>query len=54
MSARLSSKMDNWDRIEDASPHYYGDNFPNGEITDFDYLKKVRGRPPLDSFRPRK
>jgi len=34
--------MDNWDVLEDATPHYYGDNFPNGEISDFDYIRKLR------------
>ena len=39
---RLNREMDNWDRLEDATPHYYGDNFPNGEISDFDYIKALR------------
>lgn len=39
---RLSPQMDNWDHLEDATPHYYGDNFPNGEISDFDYIKTLR------------
>jgi hypothetical protein len=38
----LNPAMDNWDRLQDATPHYYGDNFPNGEISDFDYIKKLR------------
>ncbi|HPA16255.1 MAG TPA: hypothetical protein PLU30_00810 [Verrucomicrobiae bacterium] len=40
---RLNEAMDNWDRLTDATPHYYGDNFPNGEISDFAYIKKLRG-----------
>jgi O-glycosyl hydrolase len=28
--------------MADATPHYYGDNFPNGEITDFDYIRRIR------------
>jgi hypothetical protein len=40
--ARLNRNMDNWERLEDATPHYYGDNFPNGEISDFDYLRTLR------------
>lgn len=40
--ARLNRNMDNWDRLEDATPHYYGDNFPNGEISDFGYIKTLR------------
>jgi hypothetical protein len=39
---RLNPAMDNWEKIEDATPHYYGDNFPNGEISDFDYIKTLR------------
>ena len=42
MGARLDEAMDNWDRLEDATPHYYGDNFPNGEVSDFEYLRKLR------------
>lgn len=42
VGVRLNRKMDNWDRIEDAVPHYYGDNFPNGELSDFDYLRHIR------------
>ena len=38
----LNEKMDNWDDLDDARPHYYADNFPNGEISDFGYLEKVR------------
>lgn len=33
----LNEAMDNWDTIEYAKAHYYGDNFPNGEISDFHY-----------------
>ncbi|MHC4706780.1 MAG: glycoside hydrolase [Planctomycetota bacterium] len=39
---RLNREMDNWDKLGDATPHYYGDNFPNGEISDFEYIKKLR------------
>jgi AraC-like DNA-binding protein len=42
VGVRLNRQMDNWDRIEDAVPHYYGDNFPNGELSDFDYLRNIR------------
>ncbi|MCP3932561.1 MAG: hypothetical protein GY705_26115 [Bacteroidetes bacterium] len=34
--------MDNWDKIEDATVHYYGDNFHNSEISDFNYIKKIQ------------
>jgi O-glycosyl hydrolase len=39
---RLNRQMDNWDVLADATPHYYGDNFPNGEISDFNYIRKIR------------
>ncbi len=42
IGVRLAPAMDNWDRFEDATPHYYGDNFPNGEISDFEYLRAIR------------
>ncbi len=42
IGTRLDGDMRNWDRLEDATPHYYGDNFPNGEISDFSYLKTLR------------
>jgi O-glycosyl hydrolase len=44
MGAYLNEAMDNWDHFEDAVPHYYGNNFPNSEICDFDYLKEIRKR----------
>ena len=40
--ALLNREMTNWDRASDASPHYYGDNFPNCETSDFDYMKRIR------------
>ena len=42
IGVRLNPAMDNWDRPADATPHYYADNFPNGEISDFDYLRELR------------
>ncbi len=39
---RLNPEMDNWDRLADATPHYYGDNFPNGEVSDFEYIRTLR------------
>jgi len=39
---RLSRAMDNWDTLADATPHYYGDNFPNGEVSDFEYIRQLR------------
>ena len=42
IGARLAETLDNWDNPDHATPHYYGDNFPNGEISDFDYIRKIR------------
>jgi hypothetical protein len=42
IGAQLNPEMTNWDRPEDASPHYYGDNFPNCETSDFGYNRRVR------------
>lgn len=39
MGTRLKPDMSNLDNSADASPHYYGDNFPNGELSNFDYNK---------------
>ncbi len=39
---QLKADFSNWDNFEDASVHYYGDNFPNGEISDFSYNKKIQ------------
>jgi len=37
----LKADLSNFDHLEDASAHYYGDNFPNGEVSDFKYLKHI-------------
>jgi hypothetical protein len=42
IGALLNPEMTNWDRAADASPHYYGDNFPNCEISDFEYIRRIR------------
>ena len=42
MGHRLLPDMSNLDRLSDATPHYYGDNFPNGEVTDFEYIRALR------------
>jgi O-glycosyl hydrolase len=39
---RLKPDLSNFGVLSDATPHYYGDNFPNGEITDFEYIRKIR------------
>lgn len=42
LGKKLKPDYSNWDDFDYASVHYYGDNFPNGEISDFDYNKKVQ------------
>lgn len=42
MGTRLNPDMSNLDNLADASPHYYGDNFPNGEVSDFDYNRHIQ------------
>ena len=37
MGTRLRPDMSNLDNLADAKPHYYGDDFPNGEVSDFAY-----------------
>lgn len=37
MGTELKRDLSNLDHLADATPHYYGDNFPNGEVSDFDY-----------------
>lgn len=39
---KLNREMTNWDDLEDATPHYYGDNFPNGNLSDFGYNRRVQ------------
>lgn len=39
MGTELKRDLSNLDNLADATPHYYGDNFPNGEVSDFDYSK---------------
>ena len=42
MCSELHEGMDNWDHLEDAKAHYYGDNFPNGEVSNFDYNRAIQ------------
>ena len=37
MGTKLLPDMSNLDNLADAKPHYYGDDFPNGELSDFAY-----------------
>lgn len=41
IGTQLHEAMDNWDVLDDAVSHYYGSNFPNGEICDFEYNRKI-------------
>jgi O-glycosyl hydrolase len=39
MGSELKPDLSNLDNLHDATPHYYGDNFPNGEVSSFDYSR---------------
>ncbi|MCX6624524.1 MAG: hypothetical protein NTY38_26385, partial [Acidobacteria bacterium] len=39
---RLKRDLSNFDDLGSATPHYYGDNFPNGEISDFEYSRRIQ------------
>jgi hypothetical protein len=41
MGSELKPDLSNLDNLHDATPHYYGDNFPNGEISSFDYSRRA-------------
>ena len=41
MGSELKPDLSNIDNLADATPHYYGDNFPNGEVSDFNYSKQA-------------
>jgi O-glycosyl hydrolase len=41
MGSELKPDLSNMDTLSDAAPHYYGDNFPNGEVSDFAYSKRA-------------
>jgi O-glycosyl hydrolase len=42
MGTELKQDLSNVEDLHDATPHYYGDNFPNGEVSDFDYSRRTR------------
>jgi hypothetical protein len=42
MGTQLKPDLSNADDLRDATPHYYGDNFPNGEVSNFDYSRRTR------------
>ncbi len=41
MGTELKPDLSNMDNLADATPHYYGDNFPNSEVSSFEYNKHV-------------
>lgn len=42
MGTQLKRDLSNVEELKDATPHYYGDNFPNSEVSDFDYSRRTR------------
>jgi hypothetical protein len=41
MGTQLKPDLSNLDDLRDATPHYYGDNFPNSEVSNFDYSRHI-------------
>ncbi|MGO8759103.1 MAG: hypothetical protein ACLQG3_13355 [Terracidiphilus sp.] len=41
MGTELKPDLSNLEDLADATPHYYGDNFPNSELSSFDYSRHV-------------
>ncbi|HEX9199632.1 MAG TPA: glycoside hydrolase family 30 beta sandwich domain-containing protein [Acidobacteriaceae bacterium] len=41
MGTQLKPDLSNLEDLRDATPHYYGDNFPNGEVSNFDYSRHI-------------
>jgi hypothetical protein len=39
MGTELKPDLSNLEDLKDATPHYYGDNFPNSEVSSFDYSR---------------
>lgn len=42
MGTQLKPDLSNVEDLHDATPHYYGDNFPNSEVSNFDYSRRAR------------
>lgn len=42
VGSQLHPSMDNWDHLNDAKAHHYGENFPNGEVSDFAYNRAIQ------------
>lgn len=41
MGSELKPNLSNFEDLRDATPHYYGDNFPNSEVSSFAYSKQA-------------
>ena len=41
MGTQLKPNLSNFDDPNDATPHYYGDNFPNSEVSSLDYSRHI-------------
>jgi O-glycosyl hydrolase len=41
MGTELKQDLSNMEDMRDATPHYYGDNFPNSEVSSFEYNRHV-------------
>lgn len=41
MGSELKPDLSNLDDVDEATPHYYGDNFPNSEVSSFEYSKHI-------------
>jgi hypothetical protein len=41
MGTQLKPDLSNLEDLKDATPHYYGDNFPNSEVSSSDYSRHV-------------
>jgi O-glycosyl hydrolase len=41
MGSQLKPDLSNLEDLADATPHYYGDNFPNSELSSFEYSRHV-------------
>lgn len=42
MGTELKQDLSSFEDLQEATPHYYGDNFPNGEVSDFEYSRHIR------------
>jgi O-glycosyl hydrolase len=41
MGTELKQDLSNMDNLREATPHYYGNNFPNSEVSSFEYNRHV-------------